>query len=267
MNPVFSLSVKALVTALLLMISAATHAYSLYKQSDIEQMIIDEANRQGVSPSLALAIARVESNFDPYALSHVGAKGVMQIMPATAEGEFSVSASRLYDPRVNISLGVQFIKQLINTYGGRVDIALSHYNGGSAVRDKYNNYRIIPATRPYVNKVLTYQKDYLAAGFDDEMYDNKAYGERKPAVALDDFPIKRKTTTVARVSRYDVQDDADYAVSSDPRVAKLQKLRVHNLTRGSASGQTKTYSAPQVQPAYFRLSKEAKVAKWESVYQ
>ena len=81
-----------------------------YNTEEIQQQIISQAKRHDIAPSLALAIAKVESNFNPEALSHSGAKGVMQIMPRTAEQAFGVSRERLFEPEINIELGIKFIK-------------------------------------------------------------------------------------------------------------------------------------------------------------
>ena len=249
---------KAMLCGFLLAVSATSWAYSPYKKADIEQMVVTEALAQGVPPSLALAIARVESNFDPYALSHAGARGVMQMMPATALGEYNVQASRLYDPKTNIKLGVAFIKQLIASYDGRVDIALSHYNGGSAVRDSYNNYRIIPATRGYVNKVLAYQREYINEGVDSAAYRGQLAGNS-------DNKAPAPTRVTAAVS-YSSNNSVSSGNESDPRIAILQDLRVHNLTR--AGGTAHTYQSANItpRPQPTTVSKRAKVAQWESIY-
>ena len=81
----------------------------------------------------------------------------MQIMPKTALSVFNVKRDKLFIPEINIKLGVKFLDDLIEKYKGNVDIALSHYNGGSAV-GKWPNVKIIPVTYPYVLKVLKYSK-------------------------------------------------------------------------------------------------------------
>ncbi|MBU3020518.1 lytic transglycosylase domain-containing protein [Aestuariibacter sp. A3R04] len=249
---------KAILCGFLLAVSAAGWAYSPYKKADIEQMVVTEALAQGLPPSLALAIARVESNFDPYALSHAGARGVMQMMPATALGEYNVQASRLYDPKTNIKLGVTFIKQLIATYDGRVDIALSHYNGGSAVRDRYNNYRIIPATRGYVNKVLAYQREYINDGVDSAAYRGQLATNRGA-----EAPATDRVTAAVSYTRNNSVSSGDI---SDPRIAMLQQLRVHNLTRAGGTAHTYQSDDTAVRPQPATVSKRAKVAQWESIY-
>ena len=98
---------------------------------EVKTMVVEEANNSRVPPSLALAVAKVESDFQDAALSPAGARGVMQIMPATATGEYGVDPDETWDARLNIQLGIDFLDRLIERYDGRWDLALSHYNGGS----------------------------------------------------------------------------------------------------------------------------------------
>ena len=128
-------------------------------QAEIMHMVVEEALATRVPPALALAVARVESNFRPGAESVKGARGVMQIMPATARGEYGVAADELWDPRLNIQLGIDFLERLIDRYEGRWDLALSYYNGGSAV-GKLPNARVLPVTRQYVADVLEWHDRY-----------------------------------------------------------------------------------------------------------
>lgn len=127
--------------------------------TEVKKMVRQEAYNMGVASDLALAIAHAESSFNPLAESKVGARGVMQIMPATAKGEYGVHPNQLWDPRTNIRLGLHFFNSLLKRYEGRVDLALSYYNGGSRV-GKLPNARVIPATRKYVNKVMRLRKRY-----------------------------------------------------------------------------------------------------------
>lgn len=128
---------------------------------EVKQIVVEEAVRNGTVPaSLALAVARVESNFDPRAHSSAGARGVMQIMPRTAWGEFRVRSGDLWDPRLNAQLGVRYLEKLYYQYGERWDLALSHYNGGGIRRDRYGRLRVHSYTRGYVDKVLRASRRY-----------------------------------------------------------------------------------------------------------
>jgi soluble lytic murein transglycosylase-like protein len=130
-----------------------------HSPSNIKTLVVEEAARMRVPVSLALAVAHAESNFNPRAESRSGARGVMQIMPATARGEYGIEPRLLWNPRVNVRLGLHFLKRLIHRYRGRVDLALSHYNGGSAV-GSYPEARVIPATRAYVRRVQNLRDRY-----------------------------------------------------------------------------------------------------------
>ena len=125
----------------------------------IQRLVVAEARNIGIPPGLALAVAQAESDFNPKVLSHKGARGVMQIMPRTAWEEYGIAPDQLWQPRINIRLGLHFLKRLLHRYQGRVDLALSYYNGGSAVGD-LPRARIIPATYPYVRKVGKLRLNY-----------------------------------------------------------------------------------------------------------
>jgi soluble lytic murein transglycosylase-like protein len=128
-------------------------------RATVKVMVKEEAVRIGVPISLALAVAKVESNFSIRAESTKGARGVMQVMPATALGEYAIHPDMLWQPRINIRLGLHFLKRLLKRYNGRVDLALSFYNGGSAVGDG-RRARVIPATKDYVRKVRRAQREF-----------------------------------------------------------------------------------------------------------
>jgi len=128
-------------------------------RNEVKDLVIQEAERLRVPVSLALAVAHAESNFNPNARSSRGARGVMQIMPLTAQAEYGIAPRLLWHPRLNIRLGLHFLKRLIRRYDGRVDLALSHYNGGSAVGTP-PNARVIPATARYVAKVRRLRRHY-----------------------------------------------------------------------------------------------------------
>ena len=128
-------------------------------RKEIKRIVVEEALQTNIPPSLALAVAKVESNFNAKAKSSAGARGVMQIMPRTGRDLYGVKAEELWDARLNVKLGIDYLESLIERYGGRWDLALSHYNGGSKVGTP-PNARVIPATRKYVKSVLGWQRKY-----------------------------------------------------------------------------------------------------------
>ena len=164
-------------TVMAVTLSATAQQAAAYWSADwIEQTIISESLKTTyVRPSLALAVAETESNFRPHVVSHAGAVGIMQIMPATAFGLYKTGRAALFDPRTNIRIGVRFLDHLIKKYNGRFDLALSHYNGGSAVM-KNGSARVLPYTRDYVSRVLARSRHYQNA------VDKKVMGDARRRV-------------------------------------------------------------------------------------
>ena len=138
--------------------ATATDALAL-SRAEIKQIVITEAMNSPVPPSLALAVAKIESDFNAHALSTAGARGVMQIMPATARGVFGVGRDELWNPRLNIQLGIDYLAKLYRQYGRRWDLALSHYNGGT-LSGQGGNAVAHAYTRKYVRKVLNWRQRY-----------------------------------------------------------------------------------------------------------
>ena len=149
----------ALLAISMVLINLGTVNAAPYSRAHIKHLVAEEAINLRVPVSLALAVAHAESYFNAKAESRVGARGVMQIMPATARYEYGLHPDLLWNPRINVRVGLHFLGRLIRQYDGRVDLALSWYNGGSAVGTG-TRARVIPATRKYVNRVLKLQKKY-----------------------------------------------------------------------------------------------------------
>ena len=140
---------------LLLVTSNVSSADSL----QIKKILVDHARGIGVPPTLALAVAKVESDFNPNALSSVGARGIMQIMPQTAREEYGATARSLWNPEINIQIGVDYLYRLFKQYDQRWDLALSHYNGGT-LRGRGGDAKPHRYTRKYVNKVFQWQERF-----------------------------------------------------------------------------------------------------------
>lgn len=129
------------------------------RRVEIKRIVINEAAQSNVPVPLALAVAKVESDFNARALSSAGARGVMQIMPATGQQEFGLTADQLWNPRTNIRTGIRFLEQLHRQYGQRWDLALSHYNGGT-LKGRGARARAHSYTRKYVANVFRWRDVY-----------------------------------------------------------------------------------------------------------
>ena len=113
----------------------------------------EAASTYGVSVDLLKAVAKAESNFNPSAVSHAGAIGVMQLMPATAS---SLGVADPFDARQNIMGGAKYLKSNLEKYGGDVSLALAAYNAGPGSVAKYGGIPPYAETQNYVKKVTSY---------------------------------------------------------------------------------------------------------------
>lgn len=125
--------------------------------SRYEDEIVVVSERYGVDPNLVKAVIKVESNFNPRAVSPKNAIGIMQLIPATAN-DYGVDDP--FDPHENIDGGVRYLRDLIEVFNGDLELVLSAYNAGVSTVIKYG-YSIPPysETKEYVKKVLAYYSD------------------------------------------------------------------------------------------------------------
>jgi soluble lytic murein transglycosylase-like protein len=97
----------------------------------LAEVIYDEALRAGIEPGLAFEIVRIESRFNPKAVSSVGAMGLAQVMPRTAVlYDSTVSRDDLFDPGTNLRIGFRFFRDLLERYDYDIRLALLAYNRG-----------------------------------------------------------------------------------------------------------------------------------------
>lgn len=122
-----------------------------------DRIIREAADAYGVSFSLVKAVIRAESGFNSEAVSHAGAQGLMQIMPANFE-TFEVADA--FDPEENIHAGTRYLKKLLTRYDGDLHLALAAYNAGPKAVDHYGDIPPYPETQKYVDRVLAYYDRY-----------------------------------------------------------------------------------------------------------
>jgi len=192
----FNLSVLATIVCLGIFALDGQYAEAATR-TQIQRWILEEAEQTRVPASLALAIAKVESNFQDGALGQAGERGVMQIMPSTAMGEFGVNSARLWDGRLNVKVGISYLERLNSQYGGRWDLAISHYNGGT-LRGRGANAVAHSYTRKYVANVMRWW----------------AIFERRNVVAK----IRPSTQVAANIPSG--EEPIDYWMFDDPEVEK-----------------------------------------------
>jgi soluble lytic murein transglycosylase-like protein len=121
-----------------------------------DAFIVEYAEQYGVEPALVKAVVHAESNFDRDAVSHRGARGLMQLMPRTARG---YGARDLHDPRENIRVGVAHLRRLLDRFKSP-RLALAAYNAGASTVHRHRGLPPCRETRKYVERVLRLRTQY-----------------------------------------------------------------------------------------------------------
>ena len=117
---------------------------------DIDGAIEEAAARHNVDPNLVRAVVKVESNFNPNAISRKGAMGLMQLMPSTAR---QLKVNNPFDPAQNVDAGVRHLKQLLDNYGGDVKLTLAAYNAGAGAVARSSGVPHFAETQNYVRRI------------------------------------------------------------------------------------------------------------------
>ena len=125
---------------------------------ELDRIIFEAGEKQGVDPRFIHAVIWQESKYQPKALSHAGAQGMMQLMPATAK---RFGCEHPDNPVENINAGTKYLGWLLKRFSGNVELALAGYNAGEGAVDKYDGVPPYNETRNYV-KIISqrYGKTY-----------------------------------------------------------------------------------------------------------
>jgi len=118
---------------------------------DLDRIIFRAGGRHGIDPRFIHAVIWQESKYKPQAISHAGAQGLMQLMPATAR-RFGCTDPQ--DMAANVEAGTKYLSWLLKRFGGDVKLALAGYNAGEGAVDKYNGVPPYDETQNYVRKIV-----------------------------------------------------------------------------------------------------------------
>jgi soluble lytic murein transglycosylase-like protein len=167
-------------------IVAANFSHTATTGADIDSAIEQAAARHNVDPNLVRAVVKVESNFNPNALSRKGAMGLMQLMPSTAR---QLNVKNPFDPEQNVDAGVRHLKQLLESYGGDIKLTLAAYNAGAGAVARSSGVPRYAETQNYVRRIT------------DLYYGGSPFG--RSGLAHDPVRIQRDARGVLYISNTD----------------------------------------------------------------
>jgi soluble lytic murein transglycosylase-like protein len=135
----------------------AINAPAMVPPAQIDSLVSQNSAQWNVDPALVKAIIANESGFNANATSNVGAQGLMQLMPGTAQG---LGVTNAYDPAQNVWGGTKYIKGLLDRFNGDVKMAVAAYNAGPGAVEKYGGVPPYAETQNYVQNVLASYEKY-----------------------------------------------------------------------------------------------------------
>ncbi len=158
-HPTHSLNVSAQIEAISepAVESGTTGPSRAASATELERAVTAAAQQHHLHPALLFAVMKAESSFNPIVVSKAGAVGLMQLVPETAMRH---GVQNLYDTNENVAGGARHLRYLLDRFHGNTRLALAAYNAGERKVDRYKQIPPYKETRHYVQKVLSYYRDY-----------------------------------------------------------------------------------------------------------
>ena len=125
--------------------------------NQFDPIISDASKKYAIEAPLIKAVIKAESDFDPNAMSHKGARGLMQIMPMNYR---LLNVENPFDPHQNIDGGARYLREMMDRYNGKLNLSLAAYNAGPGAVDKYGGVPPYPETTEYIERVMKYYERF-----------------------------------------------------------------------------------------------------------
>jgi len=210
-----------------------------YSSGTIGELVRQYARMYALDENLVFAVIRAESNFDPYAVSSAGARGLMQLMPETAA---EMRVDDIFDPAQNIAGGTQYLAKMLNLFGNDVELALAAYNAGpNAVKD-YGGIPPYPETQQYVRTVCEGAGHIRKHGYTPRYHvaSAKPKADKLPSIKKSCYMIYFRSGYTQPVDKV-IDEDPYYYVQYDRQTALIRK---ENVEKVIAPDQTVMSKAP-----------------------
>jgi hypothetical protein len=136
-------------------------AVSSSDETQYDNLIRREAERNNIDPALVKAVIKAESGYNSRDVSCKGACGLMQLMPKTAKG---LGVKKIFSPQENIAAGTRFLRYMIDAFDGDLEMGLAAYNAGAGAVKKYGTVPPYKETKNYVNNVFRFYRRYGNSG-------------------------------------------------------------------------------------------------------
>ncbi|MCX7913200.1 MAG: lytic transglycosylase domain-containing protein [Thermodesulfovibrionales bacterium] len=132
--------------------SKAGSLNNTFNRESFMPLVTKKAVEYNLDPELIKAVIKAESNWNPYAVSPKGARGLMQLMPSTA---FELGVTNSFDPEENIDGGARYLRYLLEKFNGDLNLAIAAYNAGPSRVEKTKSVPAIPETMEFVRRVMS----------------------------------------------------------------------------------------------------------------
>ena len=205
-------------------------AANQYTSNNIEDLIKHYSKHYVLDENLVRAVIRCESNFNPYAVSRAGARGLMQLMPETAA---EMGVTDIFDPAQNIAGGTQYLAKMLNLFDNNVQLALAAYNAGPNAVAKHKGIPPYAETKQYVKSVTAYAAKYAGKSVKTQytVLAKKPSAEELPTITSA-YVIHFRSGYTQPVDKI-IDEDPYYYVQFGNRTALVRKEHIEKIVENA----------------------------------